>query len=79
MMVFTSIYSSGFFTALGDGVTSAIISFLRTTVFQAAAVLLLPLIWKIDGVWMPLVAAEFMVMALSLAFLVGKKNRYHYL
>ncbi len=47
MMIFTSIYGPGFFTALGDGVTSAIVSFLRTTVFQAAAVLLLPLIWKI--------------------------------
>ena len=46
-----AIFASGFFTALNDGVTSAIISFLRTLVFQLGAVLLLPMIWKLDGIW----------------------------
>lgn len=74
-----AIYGSGFFTALGDGVTSAVISFLRTMVFQVAAVLLLPLLWKIDGVWISIVVAEFMAMALSAAFLVGKRKKYNYI
>lgn len=74
-----AIYGSGFFTALGDGVTSAVISFLRTMVFQVAAVMLLPLLWKIDGVWMSIVVAEFMAMTLSAAFLVGKRKKYNYI
>ncbi len=73
-----AIFSSGFFTALNDGLTSALISFLRTLVFQMAAVLLLPLIWKIDGVWMSIVVAEVMAVALSAVFLVVKRKKYHY-
>lgn len=73
-----AIFSSGFFTALNDGLTSAIISFLRTLVFQAAAVLILPAFWGIDGVWISIVVAEAMATVLSAAFLVGKRNKYHY-
>ena len=53
-----AIFASGFFTALNDGVTSAVISFLRTLIFQCGAVLLLPMILGIDGVWISIVAAE---------------------
>ena len=73
-----AIFASGFFTALNDGVTSAIISFLRTLVFQSAAVLVLPLIWDIDGIWYSLIAAEGMAVVLGGAFLVAKRKRYHY-
>ena len=73
-----AIFSSGFFTALNDGVTSAVISFLRTLVFQCAAVLLLPLVWKINGVWASIVAAEFMAVVLSIVFLIIKRKKYHY-
>lgn len=73
-----AILGSGFFTALGDGVTSAIISFLRTLVFQIAAVLLLPLVWDIDGIWASIIVAEFMAAALSALFLVLKQKKYHY-
>lgn len=73
-----AIFSSGFFTALNDGVTSAIISFLRTLVFQCAAVLLLPLVWKINGVWASIVVAEFMAVVLSIVFLIIKRKKYHY-
>lgn len=73
-----AIFSSGFFTALNDGVTSAIISFLRTLVFQCAAVLLLPLVWKINGVWASIVVAEFMAVVLSIVFLIIKQKKYHY-
>lgn len=73
-----AIYGSSFFTALNDGVTSAIISFLRTLVFQIAAVMLLPLVWGIDGVWISIVVAEFMAMALSFLFMAIKRKKYHY-
>ena len=73
-----AIYSSGFFTALNDGLTSALISFLRTLVFQTAAVLLLPLVWGIDGVWVSIVAAEFMAVIFSAIFLITKRKKYHY-
>ena len=73
-----AIYSSGFFTALNDGVTSAIISFLRTLVFQVAAVLILPAILGIDGIWLSLIVAEFMAVLISAIFLVTKRNKYHY-
>lgn len=73
-----AIYGSSFFTALNDGVTSAIISFLRTLVFQIAAVMLLPLVWGIDGVWVSIMVAEFMAMALSFLFMAIKRKKYHY-
>ena len=73
-----AIYGSGFFTALNNGLVSAIISFLRTLGFQIAAVLLLPLIWGIDGVWISVVVAELAAAALTAAFLVGMRKKYGY-
>ena len=73
-----AIYSSGFFTALNDGVTSALISFLRTLLFQITAVMLLPLLWGINGVWISIVVAELMAVIISVIFLVAKRNKYHY-
>ena len=73
-----SIFGSSFFTALGDGLTSALISFLRTLVFQIAAVLIFPLIWKLDGIWLSIVAAEVMSVLVTAFFLVVKQKRYGY-
>lgn len=73
-----AIFGSGFFTALNDGLTSALISFLRTLVFQLAAILLLPLVWGIDGIWFSIVVAEFMAVVLTVMFLIGKRKKYHY-
>ena len=73
-----AIFSSGFFTALNDGLTSALISFLRTLVFQTAAVLLLPLLWGIDGVWISIVVAEAMAVVISVVFLGIRQKDYHY-
>jgi putative MATE family efflux protein len=73
-----AIFFSGFFTALNDGLTSAIISFLRTLVFQIAAVMLLPLIWGIDGIWWSIVVAELMAAVVGLIFLVIKRKKYQY-
>lgn len=73
-----AIFASGFFTALNDGVTSALISFLRTLVFQVTAVMLLPLFFGINGVWFSIVAAEFMAVILGVVFLISKRKKYHY-
>ena len=73
-----AIFSSGFFTALGDGVSSAIISFLRTLVFQTAAVLILPRIWGINGIWWSIVVSEGMAVVFSALFLLLKRKKYHY-
>ncbi len=73
-----AIFGSGFFTALGDGLTSALISFLRTLVFQISAVLLLPLVFDINGVWIASVAAEIMAVVFSFIFMVIKRKRFHY-
>ena len=54
-----AIYGSSFFTALNDGVTSALISFLRSLFFQLAAVLILPILLGVDGIWLSIVIAEF--------------------
>ncbi len=71
-----AIYGSSFFTALNDGLTSAMISFLRTLVFQCLAVLLLPLWWKLDGIWLSIVVAEVMAVIVTILFLVGKRRKY---
>lgn len=72
------IYGSSFFTALNDGFVSATISFLRTVVFETAAVLLLPLLFGVDGIWFSLVAAEFVAGVVTLAFLASKRKKYGY-
>ena len=73
-----AIYGSSFFTALNDGLTSAVISFMRTLVFQIAAVLLLPLLFEVVGIWISLVVAEVMAMALVIFFLLLKRKKYGY-
>ena len=73
-----AIFGSSFFTALNDGLTSALISFMRTLVFQIAAVMILPLIWGIDGIWVSIVVAEGMAFILTSLFLLRKKSKYHY-
>lgn len=74
-----SIYGSSFFTALNNGLISALISFLRTLVFQIAAVLILPAFLGIDGIWVSIVAAEIMAVMITLFFIVKMRKRYHYL
>ena len=73
-----AIFGSSFFTALGNGLVSALISFLRTLVFQVAAVLIFPLLWGIDGIWVSIVAAELMAALVTALFLIGKRKKYRY-
>ena len=74
-----SIFGSSFFTALGNGGVSAAISFLRTLVFQVAAVLILPIFFETDGVWLAISAAELMALVVTAAFLVGMRKKYRYM
>ncbi len=74
-----SIYASSFFTALNNGLISALISFLRTLLFQAGAVLLLPLIWGLDGIWVSIVVAEVLAVVMSVVFIMAKRKKYGYL
>ncbi len=73
-----AIFGSAFFTALNDGLTSALIAFLRTLVFQIAAVMLMPLIWGLDGIWMSVNFAEFMAVVVTVIFLMAKRKKYKY-
>jgi putative MATE family efflux protein len=73
-----NIFGSAFFTALNNGVISAIISFLRTLVFQCAAVLLLPLIFELDGIWFSIILSEILSGIVTLAFVALKKKKYGY-
>lgn len=73
-----AIYGSSFFTALNNGPVSALISFLRTLVFQIAAVILLPMLWGIDGIWVSVVAAELMASIVTALFIAGMRRQYHY-
>lgn len=74
-----NIFASSFFTALNNGAISAAISFMRTLIFQNASVLILPLIFGVDGIWWAITAAEIFACALSLIFLMAKRSKYHYL
>lgn len=75
-----AIYGSGFFTALNNGLVSALISFLRTLVFQVIAITLLPLIWTpaTDGIWLSIAVAEVFAAVLTSGFLIACRKKYGY-
>lgn len=72
------IFASSFFTALNDGLTSALISFLRTLVFQCSMVIILPILWDLDGIWISVAAAELMAAGISAILLAVNQKRYQY-
>lgn len=73
-----AIFGSSFFTALNNGLVSVAISFMRTLVFQVAAALILPLFWQVDGIWMSIVAAEMIAVAVTVLFLWVNQKKYQY-
>lgn len=73
-----NIFTSSFFTALNNGAVSAIISFLRTLVFQIAMIFILPLIWGLNGIWLAVTFAEILALAVSIVFLINNKKKYNY-
>ena len=73
-----NIYSSSFFTALNNGMISAIISYSRTLGFETLAVIILPIFLQLDGVWLAITVAEICAFVISISFLIAKKEKYHY-
>lgn len=74
-----NIFGSSFFTALNNGVVSAVISFLRTLVFQIGAVLILPIVFGgINGIWSSVTVAELLTLCITITFLVRQRRKYHY-
>ena len=73
-----NIFGSSFFTALNNGLASALISFLRTLVFQCASVLILPLFLKMDGIWLSISVAETAALAVTLILLAKNRKVYQY-
>lgn len=73
-----NVWGSAFFTALGNGLISAAISFLRTLLFQIVMVLVLPLLLGIDGIWLAIGAAELLALMVTATFLIANRKKYHY-
>lgn len=73
-----NIFTSSFFTALNNGLISAIVSAFRTLVCQLVMVFTLPLIWGVDGIWISIVAAEALALCLDIVFLITNRKKYHY-
>ena len=73
-----NVFGSGFFTGLGNGLVSATISFLRTLVIQLAAVLILPIVFGINGIWCAVAVAEAVTLVITIIFLIKNKKKYGY-
>ena len=78
LVMWFNMYTSGMFTALNDGAVSAAISFMRALVLPVICIIVMPIFWKLDGVWYSLVASEVLGVMVSLAFMLGKKKKYNY-
>lgn len=74
-----NIFASGFFTALNNGLVSAIISFMRTLVFQTSSIIVLPIILGPNGIWLANTVAQVFAFIISLIFLIALRKRYKYL
>lgn len=74
-----NVFTSAFFTALNNGLVSALISFMRSLVLQAVFVFLLPVLLGPDGIWWAVVAAELLGLFISAFFLLFENKKYHYL
>ena len=74
-----NVFGSAFFTALNNGLVSALISFLRTLVIQVAAILILPAIWGINGIWLAIVVAEGLTVLVTIALFIANREKYQYI
>ena len=72
------IFISSFFTALNNGLISAIVSFLRTLVFRTGCVIVMPMLWDVDGIWWSMLVADALAFIVSVAFVIAKRKKYHY-
>lgn len=74
-----NIFASSFFTALNNGIISALISFLRTFVFQIVMIYLLPVFWGINGIWLAVTFAELLSVVVSVTCFVANRKKYNYI
>ncbi len=73
-----NVYISSLFTALNNGLVSALVSFLRTIVFQVTAVMTLPLFMGLDGVWTAGIVSDFLALIVAVAFVIALHKKYGY-
>ena len=73
-----NIFGSSMFTALSNGLVSALISFLRTLLFQVTVVLVLPIFFDVEGVWASVLVAEVFALCVTTFFFVRMRKRYNY-
>ena len=78
MLAGLTFFASSFFTALNNGLVSAIISFVRVVVFQTGCILILPLIFKEEGIWYSMIVSETMGLMFAVIFLVKLRKKYNY-
>ena len=78
LVMWINMYTSCFFTALNDGAVSAAISFMRALVLPVICIIVMPMLWQLDGVWYSLVGSEVLGVFVSLYFLLAKRKKYHY-
>lgn len=74
-----NVFASSFFTALNNGLVSALISFLRTLVFQIIMIFLLPLIWDANGIWLSVVFIELLALIVSIVCFAVNRRKYNYI
>ncbi len=74
-----NIYASSFFTALNDGFVSALISFLRTLIFQVIVILVLPELLGINGIWLSVLVAEILSLIVSIICYIKYRKKYEYI
>lgn len=74
-----NIFGSALFTALSNGVISAIISFIRVMIFEVAAIIILPMFFGLDGVWCSIIVAEILALGVTGSFIIAKRKKYGYL
>lgn len=73
-----NIFGSAFFTALNNGMVSAVISFARTLVFQIVCVLVLPIFLELNGIWISILVAEFLGILVTASLLIANRKKYSY-
>lgn len=78
LVMWLNIYASSVFTALNDGAVSAAISFVRALLFPVVCIIVMPMIWKLDGIWFSLVASEGLSVFVTIGFLLIKRKKYNY-
>ena len=78
LFMWFNMYTSSVFTALNDGLVSAIISFVRSLLLPVVCIIFMPMVWKLDGVWYSLVGSEVLALAVSLTLLLRGRKKYRY-